>query len=136
MLVASFVVVSPTRLCSPASLARQVRVRLVRRDARSRFAQKETGAHAPVSMFVVFTTFTTATTMTHIIRAEIEKGARSIEVWFARAAMGGVPGIVCIPFPCFCSVMWCSLFWCDHDNASDCAGALYDGFLCAVMRIH
>ena len=48
-------------------------------------------------MFVVFTTFTTATTMTHIIRAEIEKGARSIEVWFARAAMGGVPGVVCIP---------------------------------------
>ena len=136
MLVASFVVVSPTRLCSPASLARPVRVRLVRRDARSKFAHKETGACAPVSMFVMFTTFTTAVAMTHIIRADVEKGARSIKVRLARMAIRVLPGIVCIPLLISALLSRVRCFYCNHDKAGLYAGGLYDGSLCTVLRIH
>ena len=55
VLVASLVV-SPTRLGSPISLARPVRVRLAKREVRGNNAHKETDAKAPVSKFVLPTT--------------------------------------------------------------------------------
>ena len=67
-------VVCPTRFCSPVSLVRPIRVRLVRRSAKSNNAHKKTSAEAPVSTHEILTTVTIATALTHTIGTDTEKG--------------------------------------------------------------
>src|SRR5579872_4848771 len=67
-------VICPTRFCSPVSLVRPIRVRLVRRSAKSNNAHKKTSAETPVSTQEILTTVTIATALTPTIGTDTEKG--------------------------------------------------------------